>query len=158
MKRYLCCVYFIPDLGKCGQGDWLIHKDLMLVSVCENGITIRKRSCGSLQCDIPTISIRSILATSAIIVKIVTTTDIQLALEFNDPASLNALLQKLTQCRISYQVLGSAMGTTTDIFPDLMDPTVREVIARLIFSEGFAKFVQELEDTLVLPKMHPPSN
>ena len=130
----------------------------MLVSVCANGITIRKSSCGSLQCDLPTISIRSILATCATIVKISTLTDIQLALEFNDPESQNSFLQNLTQCKISYQMSGSAFGTTTELFPDLMDPTVREFIARLIFSEGFGQFIRELEDTLVSIGKYPQSN
>ena len=121
----------------------------MIFSVSKSGISIRNSICGSLLCDIPKQSIQLILITNSTVLKIITKTNDNMAIEFGTTEGCPQALQSLAKYQIPFQIVEP--DKSSHRLPDINDPRMREYIVRLIFSDEFAGFVDDVDhmcDTL----------
>ena len=126
------------------QNTWLQNAKKCSCDVSNGGITIRDIE-GSLVCDLPRASIKTVESMNSIVARINSNTSVRIALKFDTPASLQSTFRNLREIEIPCtDVSAPSSATSATSMPDLSDPNVQEFVLQLLFREDFAEFCADL--------------
>ena len=109
-------------------------------------ISLRDVSTYALQADLPLNTIQKVETIShANLIRIQTKSHDHLALKFKDAALMDDFKEGMKDANIEYSEV--VRNNTTEL-PDLLQPAVQEYILRLLFSNTFSEFVDDLENLI----------
>jgi hypothetical protein len=115
-------------------------------------LIVRDSETGSLVGDFPLPSITKAEALTGVVMKIHTAGGARIAIRFEQPADLSAVLRALSNNQIPCSTVEAPSyipsNESAGVIPDLSDPTVQELALKLLFREDFQQFCQNLSELL----------
>jgi hypothetical protein len=131
-------------LRAAGNGEWREYKQSVVVQCGESGIVIRESVRKLLVADIP----RSAVAGVAVVnnqLAAVKLGDSGVALRFADRSEFTNFLNVLQRWNASMEHVTSQQIESQLAIPNLRDPEVQSLIVKLLFSEEFKGFAEDLK-------------
>ena len=138
------------------QSEWVEHIKFCTIEISKGigrfSLIVREGETSSLIADFPKASIRSAESLSSVVLRIYSQTGTRVALRFEEPNSLKAVIKILAEnevvCTDKVSPSNHDDGSISNIMPDLSDPVVQEFILKLLFREDFKVFVEDLGDLI----------
>ena len=137
-KRYVCTMLRLNE-----KMEWMEMMTESFVHLSSGLISLRDISTYALQADLPLNTIEKVeTITHANLVRIQTKNHNHLALKFKDTINLNEFENGMKEAHIDFSEV--IRDNSTEL-PDLLQPVVQEYVLRLLFSDTFSEFVDDLE-------------
>ena len=140
-RRLVCTMLRLND-----KMEWMELTTESLACLSSGLISLRDISTYALQADLPMNTIQKIETIShANLVRIQTKNHNILALKFKDAINMSGFKCGMEEVNIEYSEV--IRNNTTEL-PDLLQPAVQEYVLRLLFSDTFSEFVDDLENLI----------
>ena len=140
-KRHVCTMLRLND-----KMEWMELVTESFAFLNPDLISLRDASTYALQADLPLNTIQKVESIShANLIRIQTKNHDHLALKFKDATLMNNFKGGMKDASIEYSEV--IRNNATEL-PDLLQPTVQEYVLRLLFSDTFSEFVDDLENLI----------
>mmetsp|Transcript_1244 Transcript_1244/g.2037 ORF Transcript_1244/g.2037 Transcript_1244/m.2037 type:complete len:170 (-) Transcript_1244:144-653(-) len=130
------------------QGEWLqCALNTYIILSREGDISIRENETNSLVCDLPRRELTAVEVVSDDIIRYSTGSDSKLAVHFQEPSTMHSVLSAYNEHGLKFSDIREERKDSYP-FPDCNDPAIQETLLRMLFTDGFEKFVADVETWL----------